>query len=369
MSILLFLAVLVALIVVHEWGHFLAARLFRIRVEEFGIGYPPRAWRLGKWGDTEYTLNWLPFGGFVRIFGEALGADVPKSERRQALVTQVWWKQAVVFVAGVTFNVLFAWLLFTITFIQGAPVALSEQQLELGVIPELAISAVVSGSPADIAGLQAGDIVHSLSVGTTVLTNPLPSTVRAFVSEHAGEHIELTYSTKESTEQQTAELTPAHGILSSTPGTPAIGIEMLLISHSKRSVGEAVVLGVEKTYTTTILTAVGTTHFLVAALTGNAHWESVAGPIGIASLVGDASALGLQALLNFVAVISVNLAIINMLPVPALDGGRLLFVLIEAATHRKIPGSVAGALNMVGFAAIILLMLIISYHDVANIAL
>ena len=126
MDILLFLGVLVALIVVHELGHFIAAKAFGIKVEEFGIGYPPRAWRLGKIGETVYTLNWLPFGGFVKIFGEALGGEVSKADRKRALVSQKPWKQGMVFVAGVVFNIIFAWMLFSASFMLGSPVAVDE---------------------------------------------------------------------------------------------------------------------------------------------------------------------------------------------------------------------------------------------------
>ncbi|MCD5384647.1 MAG: site-2 protease family protein [Candidatus Pacebacteria bacterium] len=377
MEIILFLAVLVVLIVVHELGHFLAAKLFGIRVEEFGIGYPPRALTLGKIGETIYSLNWLPFGGFVKIFGEGLGEDVPESERRRALVSQKAWKQAVVFVAGVTFNVIFAWVLFSASFMMGSPMAVDEARVKSGELdrngPVLAVSAVLPNSPADIAGLKPGDSITALASNSDDVQNPLPSDVSSFIANHAGESVQIYYKRQVSGhfEQElvvsSVEITPSHGVIASKQGTPAIGIEMVLVSAERQGVGSAMILGAQKTYRATIVIAVGIGKFIKSALTGSADWRAVAGPVGIVGLVGDASSLGLLHLLNFTAMISINLAIINLIPIPALDGGRLVFVAIEGVTRRKIHSGVVGALNMLGFAAIILLMLIITYHDVIKI--
>ncbi len=372
MDILLFLGVLVVLIIVHELGHFLAAKMFGIKVEEFGIGYPPRALTLGKIGETVYSLNWLPFGGFVKIFGEGLGEDVPESEHRRALASQALWKQAVVFVAGVTFNVLFAWILFTITFMMGSPVALDEAKVQDGTMSRdasvLAISAMLPNSPADIAGLKVGDKISALASGEDRVDTPLPSEVSSFVAQHPGEPVQVYYKRDSNDEVVgSVEVVPSHGVIAGKQGTPAIGIEMVLIATDKQSILSAIKLGAIKTVAATKAIAVGTARFIADAVTGSADWRNVAGPVGIVGLVGDASSLGWVHLLNFMAMISVNLAIINMIPIPALDGGRLLFVAIEAVTRRKVHPGLAGALNMLGFAAIILLMIVITYHDVIKI--
>ena len=369
MNILLFLAVLVALIVVHEWGHFLAAKMFGIKVEEFGIGYPPRAWRIGKMGETVYTINWIPFGGFVKIFGQELGEDVPKSEEKRALVTQSAWKQAIVFVAGVVFNWIFAFILFAATFMMGAPFAIDEKSVTNPEEAILAISNVFPGSPAEVAGLKAGDTLVALVSDKETIQSPLPSEVTAFIKNNGGEPIQVFYKRGQGEVSQAGNvsLVPTHGIMEGKQGTPAIGIGMTLIASEKQGVVSSIILGAKKTYYTTIAIAVGTGRFIKDAVTGNADWQTVAGPVGIVGLVGDASSLGIIHLMTFTAMISVNLAIINLIPIPALDGGRLLFVIIEGVTRRKIPSSIAGVLNMIGFAAIILLMIVITYHDITKI--
>ncbi len=370
MSILLFLGVLIVLIVVHELGHFLAAKMFNIKIEEFGVGYPPRALKLGKIGETVYTLNWIPFGGFVKIFGESLGEDVPEELRKRALVTQKRWKQAVVFAAGVVFNVIFAWILFSASYMMGSPIVVDEKLVDRssGEIV-LAISGVLPSSPAYVAGLEPGDTITALSSSDNEIKNPLPSDVSKFISENAGQEVQVFYQrgSGDNITVGSVEIIPSHGVLSDKKGTPAIGIQMVLISNERQSVWRSIILGADKTYRATIAIAVGTAKFLKSAVTGNADWQAVAGPIGIVNLVGDASSLGLIHLINFTAMISINLAIINMIPIPALDGGRLLFVAIESITRRKINSSVAGVLNMIGFGSIILLMLVITYNDIIRI--
>ncbi|MDP2650077.1 MAG: site-2 protease family protein, partial [bacterium] len=130
MSFVLFIAVLVILIVVHELGHFLVAKLFKVRVDEFGIGYPPRAFNLGRIGETLYTLNWLPFGGFVKIFGEQKDTKMSRDDRSRALVYKPKSVQAAVLIAGVLFNILFAWFLFTSAPMLGSPTAIDEATAE-----------------------------------------------------------------------------------------------------------------------------------------------------------------------------------------------------------------------------------------------
>ncbi|HQT82798.1 MAG TPA: site-2 protease family protein, partial [Candidatus Paceibacterota bacterium] len=153
MSVVIFIAVIVALIVVHEFGHFVVAKLSGMRVDEFGLGYPPRAAVLGKIGETTYTLNWLPFGGFVKIYGEDGGEHGARAfSARPRLL------QAVVLIAGIAMNLLFAYALITGALIAGTPRALSDSELATARNVELAVANVLPGSPASQAGLVPGDV-------------------------------------------------------------------------------------------------------------------------------------------------------------------------------------------------------------------
>jgi len=366
MSIVLFIIVLVVLIVVHELGHFLVAKFFGIRVEEFGIGYPPRAFTIGTFRDTTYTLNWLPFGGFVRIFGERPGVQYPLHDKQYAFVSKTRLVQAAVLAAGVLFNLLFAWLLFTATFVAGAPTAIDEVDA-VGLETRLIVSSVVSGSPASVAGLLAGDEVVSVSTPRGELQEVLPSAVSAFIQDNVGREITIGYIRDQQTQAiETVRVTPAHGVLDERPGTPAVGFAMALVADVSLPLGEAIVEGFFSTTDALKSITVGLGTFLFAAVTGSADWQQVAGPIGIAGLVGDASSVGFTYLLYFTAFISVNLAVINLIPLPALDGGRLLFVAIEAVRKKPISDKVASVFNLIGFTLIILLMVVVTYHDIAR---
>ncbi len=164
---LLVIAILVVLIVTHEFGHFIAAKAFGVRVEEFGVGYPPRALLFGKAGDTEYTLNWIPFGGFVRLYGE----DDTGAHGRGSLLNAARWKQAVILAAGVFMNALVAIILFAAALYVGIPHAI--QAPAPGETTHLIISEVVSGSPAEGAGLSSHDEITSIVDKNGNVASPL----------------------------------------------------------------------------------------------------------------------------------------------------------------------------------------------------
>ena len=368
MSILIFIAVIVALIVVHEFGHFVAAKLSGMRVDEFGLGYPPRAATLGKIGETEYTLNWLPFGGFVKIYGEdGEGGDPRAFSKRPRIL------QAIVLVAGVTMNLLFAYVLITGALITGTPRALSESDLATAKGVELAVANVLPNSPAARAGLLPADSLMSAkdasgtwqpstSPGTDVSN---PKSFSTFVAASKGDAITL--MVKRGGQEQSIIATPATGLIASDPTRYALGVEVATIGVVPLSLGAALQEGASLTWETTVLTAQGLAHFFYGIFTFSANLSQVAGPVGIAGAVGTASAQGLGDLFSIMAIISINLALINLIPIPALDGGRLLFVLIEGVIRRPIKPSLARAMNTVSFAFLILLMLVVTAHDIFKI--
>ncbi len=363
MNILLFLAVLVVLIVVHELGHFLIAKLFKIRVDEFGIGYPPRAFTLGKIGETEYTINWLPFGGFVRIFGESQDPKMDPKDKNRALAYRNAFVQSAVLIGGVLFNAIFAWILFTGTFMMGAPAPVAESDAHQ-YKTRLIISTVLPSTPAEAVGLKAGDQILQLSANGDIPNNLTPSAVAYFIKEHGGDTLEFKYISLGESDVHSVMVTPAHGILKDSPATPAVGIAMNLVSDEQMTLGKALLHGADATVGSLMLVTNGLWDIGKAAFAGDVDWQQVAGPVGIVGIVGDASAIGIIYLLNIVAFISINLAVINLIPLPALDGGRLLFVIVESIIRRKIPHIFATVLNLIGFGLLIVFMLAVTYHDI-----
>ena len=374
LAIIIFIIILAVLIVVHELGHFFAAKISGVRVDEFGIGYPPRAATLFRRAGTAFTLNWIPFGGFVRIFGEnpleegeveqvatseeiALGIaprGVSFSKKNRPI-------QAFILVAGVTCNFLFAWLLISVGFLHGLPTSVDAG---LGEVknPRVVITNIVADSPSAEAGLKVGDVISAMKTSgekSISLTEITPDSVSNFIAANGEKTLSVTYGRGDINE--TVSVTPRVGVIE---GKPAIGIGMDYIGTLKLPIHKALWQGLKTTLYLTGATAVGLFDFVKDSVLGRADLSQVAGPVGIVGLVGDASKLGFIYVLSFTAFISINLAVINLLPFPALDGGRLLFVAIEAVIRRPINPKIANGLNVVGFGILILLMVVVTVSDV-----
>ncbi|MDD3531169.1 MAG: M50 family metallopeptidase [Candidatus Pacebacteria bacterium] len=374
MSIVIFIVVIVALIVVHELGHFVAAKLSGMRVDEFGLGYPPRALLLGKKGETEYTLNWLPFGGFVKIYGEDPGTVTAQTQLATGQVadtrsfsTKSRLAQAIVLAAGVTMNLVFAYILVTGALIAGTPRVLSEDEIPIAQSMELAVANVLPGSPAAEAGLLPGDSILSAEDGHFVFTGFSPAEFMKFVTEGRGNTTIALSVRHGSGEKATLFARPETGIISSDPSRAALGVEVATIGIVPLSFGAALVEGAKLTWGATVLTAQGLWQFFAGVFTLSVDLSQVAGPVGIAGAVGTASSQGWGDLFSIMAIISINLALINLIPVPALDGGRLLFVIIESIIRRPIKPNVSQAINAIGFVFLVLLMLVVTAHDIFRI--
>lgn len=353
MGILVFILVLIVLIVVHELGHFFAAKISRMRVDEFGLGYAPKAATLFKLGETEYTLNWLPFGGFVRIHGEDMEAVDNEPER--AFYNRPKLLQIFVLIAGVTMNVLLAWFLLAIVFATGEPRGLAPNEVDRAENVQLTIGQVLPGTPAENVGIMPGDVVVRGVSEDGEFSGYAIEEFTNFIAE--AESLELTIARDGGTE--TFELAP-----SVVGERPVIGVSLVQVGELKMGFFEIIR---ESFITTMVLlknVAVAIVLFLMNALTLQADFSQVAGPVGIASVVADASHQGIAPLFTLAAIISLNLAVINMIPIPALDGGRILFVLIEMVTRREIPVKAAQVVNTIGFLALLLLMVLVTVSDV-----
>lgn len=360
MNILLFAVILAVLILVHEFGHFIVAKKNGIRVDEFGIGFPPKLYGK-KYGETEYTVNAVPFGGFVRIFGEnpdEESTNGPESER--SFVNKPKLTQVAVLSAGVFFNLLFAWFLITTGFLIGLPSSASDQ-LSVGDVSNAALTVVevVKDTPANLAGIQTGDKIISVSYQKETVVEATPEAFQEFVNAHGSKEISVLL--QRGNEERTVAITPKEGIIK---GKYAIGIAMDMVGVMRLPVHRAIYEGGKLTLIYTGETFKGLYHLLTAAFRGKADMSSVSGPVGIVKIVGDASQLGLTYLISLTALISINLAVINILPIPALDGGRVFFILIETIKRSPIKAQTANLAHSIGFIILIGLIMIVTFHDV-----
>lgn len=358
MSIFIFLVLLVGLIIVHECGHFFAAKLFGIKVDEFGVGFPPRflAWR---YGETEYSLNWMPFGGFVRIFGERLdeGWGDPRAFSKKSRFVQ-----AAVVIAGVLFNFIFAWAALSAGFMAGLPAVINSTTGGTVRDEHVTVVEVSPGSPAQTAGFHPGDVVEKIAAGEALLPAGASSDeARAFIAAHGTGPIAVTIM-RNGTEV-TFFATPAAGVVE---GRRALGIaleDIGIVSYpplsALRQGGGLALIMVEDT-------AHGLWSFGANLFSGHADFSNVAGPVGIAEVGGSAVQEGYAAVVLLLALISINLGLINLIPVPGLDGGRLLFIGVEALKGSPVSKRLTVGLTIAGFALMAALLLLVTYHDIAR---
>jgi regulator of sigma E protease len=348
-----FILVLSVLVLVHEAGHFFAARRFGIRVEEFGLGFPPKiaGKRIGK---TLFTLNLIPFGGFVRLYGE----NGQEKNDPESFAAQPMLKRAVVLAAGVIMNLVLAFVVFSAGFSFGLPAALDNVPAGGRIRDQqLSVAEVSVDSPAAQAGLQRGDAV--LAVGgrrpaTIEDLHTAASTAQAttFTIEREKKEIELT-------------ATPT----ASADGTLRFGVQVVPVGVVSYPIHLAVVQGASLTVRAVgqIVTSLG--DFAGDLVRHQKISQDVSGPVGIAVLTGQVVALGWPYLFQFVALLSLSLAVMNVLPIPALDGGRLAFLVIERFRRKPIDQRTEQLVHAFGFYILLALILVISVRDVQRFAI
>jgi regulator of sigma E protease len=356
MAYIAFILILIVLILVHELGHFSIAKFFKIRVDEFGIGFPPRLFAK-KFGETVYSFNVLLFGGFVKIFGEnneAAGNEPRSFVRKNRFI------QTAVLLGGIVFNLVFAWLVLSVGYMVGMPSSVEHTGLGQVQNAQATLVYVLPGSPADKAGLKENDIVLGAQTGTAQLAAPMTAqSVTGFIAAHGEESVVL--QVQRNGTQQTFLAKPIDGIVT---GHKAIGVQLDDVGVLRLAVPLAFVQGGILFWEILKATVVGLLGFFGTIAHGTADYGQVAGPIGIAGIGASAVRQGFAAMVMITALISINLAVINVLPIPGLDGGRLLFVIIEGILRKPISEKLTMGIMLAGFAALILLMLVISYHDI-----
>ncbi len=345
MTIILLIAVLLVTVLVHEWGHFVTARKMGMEVEEFGFGIPPRVYSW-KRGETTYSINALPFGGFVKIKGEnGIEADTALEKQFES---KPWYAQSLVLIAGVVCNIILAIILFTFSYSIGTP------SIEEHGTPT--VIEITKGSPIDRSGIKVGDTITTIVKEGKKITPLTTASLRTAIN---GQKKPLSITYIHNKETKTIEITPEEH-----NGTTAIGVAIEPLTLTKTTLTKAFIQSVEKTFTTTkeIFKTVG--DILVKLVSREKQEEQLIGPIGLAGAIRSASNMGISYLLGFTAMISVNLAVLNILPFPALDGGRLLIVLLERIFRKKFSKRVVGYIHAAGFLILITLMIGLSVGDI-----
>lgn len=361
-SAVAFILLLTVLIIIHELGHFALARLFKVEVEEFGFGLPPKAKKLFHQGGTDFTLNWVPFGGFVRLKGEN-EVEIEKRLEKGSFAGASIPARILILVGGVAMNFLLAFILLTIGFSVGRWVpnyygSLEELRAaadrgEISMTTGVYITDVLPDSPAAKAGLVKDSAIIAVD-GTPV------STPEEVISLQEGEW-QVTYTVKEGREATERDV---RVILSDGKSGIAISPFAASLSAPTRSVGEAVRIAGKETVFMTVQTVYGIGN-LIRSLALRAHVpEGITGIVGIAVLTYSSVQEGFMTYLRLVALLSLSLAILNILPLPALDGGRLLFVLVEMIIRRPLNQRFELMTNAIGFFLLIGLIIIITFNDV-----
>ncbi len=353
MTVIIFLIVLAVLIFVHELGHFLFARFFGIRVDAFALGFGPNIFSKTV-GETKYSLNLIPFGGYVKIFGEDPNEEsINGEDKSRSFVHKNRLAQIAVLFAGILFNFLFAWIIIAFSFSFGVPASVDSypEYKDKMINPHIAITFVNKGSPADRVGLKAGDEIVSNSL----------EEIQKSINDSKNNGIVL--KIKRSGIESEIKVIAEEGIVKDKY---AIGIAMDNVSTLKLPFYKAPIEGLRFTLHTILLTFNGLYDLIAGIFNGKSNLSSVSGPVGIAGLVGDAAKLGFTYLMLFTAIISINLGVLNLVPFPALDGGRILFVIIEAIIRKPIKPIVANTINTIGFSLLILLMVFVTYRDIVN---
>lgn len=356
LAIVVFIIILGLLVFVHELGHFVMAKRAGMRVEEFGFGFPPRVFGIKK-GETAYSINLIPLGGFVKIAGE----DGSESNDPESFGNKSAWRRFFVLIAGVSMNVIFAWILISIGMGLGLPTVLGEGDSlskSAHVKSEaVGILEVAEKTPAALAGLKAGDTILKIN------NQPVSSIdeTKSITLKNAG--VVTTYTIKRGSEIFDKQIIPR---ANPPAGEGSLGIALGSIGYVSYPWYEAPWRGAVAVYNLTALTITTFGSVIWQFLQGHQVSASLSGPVGIAVLTRDVTALGFIYLLQFTAILSVNLAIINAVPFPALDGGRVLFLIIEKIRRKKLPIKAEQWANAIGFMLLILLMVAVTVKDVSH---
>jgi len=354
-TVIIFFVILLVLVLVHEWGHFFAARRFKIKVEEFGFGFPPRLTSFDK-GGTKYSFNWLPLGGFVKLKGES-GTN---REDPDSFAVQKPWRRACVLVAGVAMNLVLAFVLLSTGFMVGVPTSLDESEIARAKDVKIQVMMVTPGSPAESVGVQVGDAIVKIN-GQSFATL---SEVQNYIAEHA--NLPISIELERLGKHRTLEIKPTY--LPEVPERAVIGVNLMQTGVLSYPWYQAFWYGAKATVFMTKEIVVAFSGLFRGLFVERRVPTDLAGPVGIAVLTGQVVDLGFAYVVQFAALLSINLALINILPFPALDGGRLLFVVLEKIRRKPADAQTEAMVHNIGFVILMILVILITYRDIVRLS-
>lgn len=351
---LVFIAILSVLIIAHEFGHFLTAKKSGVKVEEFGLGFPPKLWsKTGKDGII-YSINAIPLGGFVKLKGE----DGENKNEQDSFAHKPVRVRALILSAGVLMNVLLAYVLFSLGFMFGLPVSISSDQINDPNVynVKIQISGIIKNSAAEQAGIKVGDQILAVN------NEPMRTVeqLQRYISENQNSELKIeTVSNKE-----VKEINAVPQMIEGVSQEKVLGVNLIQTGVVRHNFFASWYYG---------LTAVGNILLIIILafydlfknlLIGLGLSVDLSGPVGVAVMTGQVVSLGWVYVMQFVALLSLNLAVINFLPFPALDGGRFIFLIFEKIRRRPNNQKVESVIHNIGFSLLMLLIVIITYRDV-----
>lgn len=349
MTFLSAIVLLGLIIFVHELGHFLSAKLMGVRVLKFSLGFGPKL--IGKkYGDTEYLISSIPLGGYVKMLGESSGEELQEKEKIFAFNYQPVWKRFIIVFLGPLFNLVFAIVIFFFVFSYGIPVLLPE------------VGDVLPQSPAERAGLMKGDTVISIDGSQVTQWDEMTKII------HSSPGRSLNLKIKRKSEVVTLSVIPEKKRIQDLFGqgkeVGLIGIKPSGNTFIKKSdLTESLTNAVSRTWEIAVLTMVSIVKLIQRVI----PMETIGGPILIVQMAGEQASLGVLNFFIFMAIININLGILNLLPIPILDGGHILFLGIEAVRRKPLEEKFINIAQRVGLALILLIMVFALYNDLIRI--
>ncbi|MFH1366608.1 MAG: RIP metalloprotease RseP [Patescibacteria group bacterium] len=355
LTFITFIIVFSVVIFVHEFGHFMAGRKMGVKVEEFGFGYPPRLKAIKKKG-TEYSLNWIPFGGFVKLKGLEEGSREVKEKdlEKDSFSGKKIWQRALILSAGVLMNFLLTFFLVTLGYIIGLPSAIDENTTGKIRNEQIQVYEVLENSPAELAGLKTGDAIIAIDEQKFTKINDL----QAYEADKIDQTLELTV--KRGNELTAISVKPQ--VMDETK-QGKLGVSLVETALVSYPVHIALYKGLVTTGSLISQIVYGIYDIIKTAIISHHVSTDIAGPVGIAVISGQVAKMGFIYILQFVAILSTSLAIMNFLPLPALDGGRLLFLFIEKIRGKPVNQRIENLVHTFGFYLLFLLLIVVSFRD------